>query len=276
MVKLIVSDLDGTLLDDKKTVPLCHIKAIDRALHLGKIVTFSTGRSRHSAYKVIGHLNINVPMVFQNGALITHGFSQDIIRALPLPGDVARDAYYFAKKYDVYYVLYTDFFDEKDMVMETPYVGHELKDYFDASRWRHRYDDILPNIGEYVAQVALVGAEDKIREIISHLESKHKKQFTPVKTRAEKNESFWELFGYGTGKEEALKFLMRYFQVKASEVMFIGDGYNDIGIMKMVGYPVAMDNAPADVKHHAKFIAPSNNQCGVAWAIENIALKEGS
>ncbi len=274
MIKLIVSDLDGTLLDSKKTVPQCHIDAIKEALDNGKIVTFFTGRSRHSANSVVGHINLDVPMVFQNGALITHGFSMNIIRALPLRGDVARRAYELAKDMGIFYVLYTDFFDEKDMVMEEPYSGVELRDYFDASSWRHRYGDVLAYIKDNVAQIALVGEEEKIRELIEILYTEFgDKSFSPVKTRAEKHESFWELFGYGTGKEEALKFLMKYFDVTSNEVLFMGDGYNDIGIMQLVGYPVAMANAPDDVKKHARYIAPSNDECGVAWAINNIALK---
>ncbi len=274
MIKLIVSDLDGTLLDSNKKVPQCHIDAIKEALDRGKIVTFFTGRSRHSAQSVVGHINLDVPMVFQNGAIITQGFSRSVIRKLPLRGDIARRAYDLAKDMGIFYVLYTDFFDEKDMVMEKPYSGMELKDYFDASSWRHRYGDIKSYIKDEVAQVALVGDEEAIKRLIEKLFAEFGEHaFSPVKTRAEEHESFWELFGYGTGKENALKFLMEHFHVTPDEVLFVGDGYNDIGIMQIVGHPVAVSNAPDDVKEHAKYVAPSNDECGVAWAIKNIALK---
>ncbi len=274
MIKLIVSDLDGTLLNSKSQVPQCHIDAIKKALDSGMQVTFFTGRSRHSAKSVVGHIGLDVPMVFQNGALITHGFSRDIIRALPLRGDIAKEAYYLSQEKGIFYVLYTDFFDEKDMVMDKPYDGRELMDYFSSSSWRHRYEPILPHIGESVAQVALVGDEKAIVEIVDRLKYTFGEDaFSPVKTRAEKHESFWELFGYGTGKEKALEFLMDYFHVYKDEVLFMGDGYNDIGIMKMVKHSVAMGNAPEDVKNHARYIAPTNDECGVKWAIENIALK---
>jgi len=273
MIKLIALDLDGTLLDNNKKIPPCHLDAINSALSKGIHVTFFTGRSRHSAMSVIRDLDFQIPMVFQNGALITKGFSKEVIRKIELNPDIAKRAYMLSKELGVFFVLYKDFFDEKDMVMSHPYEGQDLLNYFISSRWRHRYEDPLIYMEKPVAQIALVGGENKIKEILNILSEEFgENQFTPVKSRQEMKESFWEIFGYGAGKEEALRFLEDYFHVTPDEVMFVGDGYNDIGIMKMVGFPVAMDNAPYEVKRHAKYIAPSNEDCGVAWAINNIAL----
>jgi len=55
--------------------------------------------------------------------------------------------------------------------------------------------------------------------------------------------------------------------------MFIGDGYNDIEIMQRVGLPVAMGNAPEEVKKVAKFITARNDEGGVAKAINQLVLK---
>lgn len=274
MIKLIVLDLDGTLLDNNKKIPPCHLDAIKLAISKGIHVTFFTGRSRHSAISVIGDLDFHIPMVFQNGALITKGFSKEVIRKIELNPDITKRAYMLSKELGVFFVLYKDFFDEKDMVMARPYDGEDLRDYFTASVWRHRYEEPLIYMEKPVAQIALVGEENKIEKILNILfEEFGKNQFKPVKSRQEMKESFWEIFGYGAGKEEALRFLEGYFQVSPDEVMFVGDGYNDIGIMKIVGFPVAMDNAPYEVKRHAKYIAPSNEDCGIAWAINNIALE---
>ena len=56
--------------------------------------------------------------------------------------------------------------------------------------------------------------------------------------------------------------------------MFIGDGYNDVEVLKTVGYPVVMGNAPEDVKKYAKYITSDNDSGGVAEAIRKIALKK--
>ena len=73
------------------------------------------------------------------------------------------------------------------------------------------------------------------------------------------------------GKGYALDFLCNYFRVSSEEVMFVGDNYNDISLFERVGYPVVMGNAPEEVKQMGT-VAPSNDECGVLWAVENVAL----
>ncbi len=79
-----------------------------------------------------------------------------------------------------------------------------------------------------------------------------------------------EIFGRDVGKEIALDFLTELFDLNLSEVAYIGDNYNDLKIMQKVGFPVAMANAPQDVKTVARFVTSSNNESGVSRAIEKI------
>jgi len=60
--------------------------------------------------------------------------------------------------------------------------------------------------------------------------------------------------------------------VKTEEVMYIGDAYNDLDIMSLVGYPVAMGNSVPEVKRIAHLVTRSNNEAGVAWAVKELVL----
>ena len=77
----------------------------------------------------------------------------------------------------------------------------------------------------------------------------------------------------GIKKSEAIKFIMEKYQIKQEEVMTMGDGENDIEMLKFAGLGVAMENAREDVKKVANVVSTSNNEDGVANAIEKYILR---
>ena len=270
MIKLLVLDLDGTLLNSEKEIDERDKEAVKRVMEKGIKVTIFTGRSRHSARKYVKELGIGVPVVFQNGALIVDFGSGEVLRKIELDGEIARRVVKRARKYDVFYIVYTDFSTIKDMMVDRPYKGG-YDYYMKQNSWRIYFvRDVFDHIGKSVAEIALIGEDGKIKEIVKDLESA-----SVIKSTEVGDESFWEVFGPGCSKAEALKFLMDHFKVRPEEVMFIGDGYNDIEIMDIVGFPVAMGNAPDEVKKHAKYVTLDNDSAGVARAIEDLILKDG-
>jgi Cof subfamily protein (haloacid dehalogenase superfamily) len=82
-----------------------------------------------------------------------------------------------------------------------------------------------------------------------------------------------EICGKSASKAEALRQLCNMLGLTANEVMACGDSHNDIEMLKVVGMPVAVGNANGQVKAIAKYIAPPNNENGVAKAIELFILQ---
>ena len=76
----------------------------------------------------------------------------------------------------------------------------------------------------------------------------------------------------GIKKSEAIQSIMKTYQIKQEEVMAMGDGENDIEMLKFAGWGVAMKNAREDVKKVANVVTTSNNEDGVAKAIEKYIL----
>lgn len=273
MIKLILSDLDGTLLNDEKHIPERNVEALKKAISKGIHVSIATGRNYFSAKRYIEELGLDVPVILQNGAFIYMPFENKILYESPLPAKIAKELIFLARKNQLNYILYTDFLVEKDMYMDKRYSGQYSK-YLEQNNWRLTYvDDILKYITkDSVAEVVLIGNEEKITKIIKQLRKKCSDEFSPIKNSVYKGEAFFEFFGKGASKESALNFLLNYFKVKPEETMFLGDNFNDIGIMKIVGFPVAMGNAPDEVKSLAKFVSLSNNDGGVGFAIEKFVL----
>ncbi|WP_041446415.1 Cof-type HAD-IIB family hydrolase [Pseudothermotoga thermarum] len=275
MIKLVCIDLDGTLLDDKKEISSKNREAIKELQKLGVQVTIFTGRSYHSALAYVNQLDIQIPVVFQNGALICTPDRQKIFRQVWLDGEIAISAVELSKQFDVYPVVYESFFSEKDMYVESDYEG-AFEEYFRQNLSRTNFiSDLIGFLQKTpkIVEIALVGHVENVQAVVENLSKKYESQFTPVKNRQIDDTVFLEIFGKDVGKEIALDFLLNLFDASPSDTMFIGDNYNDLEVMKKVGYPVAMGNAPDEVKKVAKFITSTNNDSGVAKAIEEILIK---
>lgn len=270
MIKLVLIDIDGTLVRDDKTLPAENEEAIKEALQSGVLVTLVTGRNYGAAKEIIDKLQLDVPVVLQNGAFIYRPYSGEVIRKVGLTGDVAKRVIHLCRQEGIFYILYRDFLMQKDMLIDQDYDG-PFSMYLKRNAVRlDRVEDVTSFISGEVAEVALLGNEDRILRVLRQLGDGD--NFTVIKSLTREDEAFYEIFGPKVGKGEALNYLCQHFGVSPEEVMFIGDAYNDIDIMPLVGFPVAMGNAVEEVKKFAKAVTKSNNEGGVAWAIRHFVL----
>ena len=247
---------------------------IAEILRKGLKFSIFTGRNFHSARKYVKEINVDFPMVFQNGALIMKPFSGEILRISPLKEEIARKIINVARERNIFFILFTSFFEVRDMVIERKYKG-VFEDYLAANSWRLIFsDDVLKYMRDSVAEVALIGKEEGILEVVKDVERDHLGEFTGVKNTVRDDEVFYEFFGPDSTKAKALEFLLGHFGTTLDRVAFIGDSYNDLSLMEIVGVPIAMGNSPEDVKNKAKFITLSNDEAGVAYAIDKILKGE--
>jgi hypothetical protein len=273
MIRLIGIDFDGTLLNSDKKISKENKEAIKKAIKKGVIVSIFTGRSYPSAINYIKELNLDVPCVFQNGALIMKPLSEKIINEVCLEKEKALEVCEYLEKEDKVYTVFSDFFETPDMIATSRIYSSQHIQYFENNMWRTR---IVKNILEElrklekkeVVQIAFLSEKEfmkKMKTVFSDLS---------IIASAEINgEYFVEIFGNNIGKEKALHYLEDYYEISAEETMFIGDSFNDLEIIKKVGYGVAMGNAKDEVKKAAKFITFDNNSNGVAHILEKMILK---
>lgn len=277
LIKLIITDLDGTLLNDEKHIPKDNILALREAMSKGIHVSVATGRNFHSAKRYIEELELDVPVIFQNGAFIYQWMEDKVLYRSDLKAQIAQEVVEKAKKYGIFYILYIDFLSEKDMYIDKDYKG-EFLNYLEQNKWRINYvDDVIKylNCKENVAEVALVGDEEKIKKVINESLKGFENETSVVKNNKIVFETFYEIFGPNCSKEKSFEFLLKHFNVKPEETMYLGDSYNDIGMLKKVGLPVVMENAHGDVKIYARYVTKSNNEAGVAHAVRKLVLCSG-
>lgn len=275
LVKLVITDLDGTLLNDDKHIVTENIIALEEAIENGIHVSVATGRNFYSAKSYIQELELDVPVIFQNGAFIYQWIEDRVIYKSVLSCSIAKRVIQAARKSKIFYIVYIDFLEKKDMYIDMDYKG-EFTRYLDQNTWRiNKVDDVTKHLlnREHIAEIALVSDEKQIRNVIMEALQGYEKNTSIVKNTTIKSETFYEVFGPNSSKEASFNYLLDYFNVKPEETMYLGDSFNDIGMLKIVGYPVAMENAHDEVKKYAKYITKSNNEAGVGYAIRKWVLK---
>ena len=121
--KLLVTDLDSTLLSSQRTLSSRTLRAFETAKQQGKLVTFATGRNYQSTLPMIEQLVPNAPVILYNGARVEETPTRDLVYTRDLPYQHAQKAFALNLHYRISLLMYLD--DEIYVETLTPEV-HEF------------------------------------------------------------------------------------------------------------------------------------------------------
>lgn len=270
-VKLIALDMDGTTLNDGHMVSDQNRAAIDEALRRNIVVTVCTGRSNTELAPIIAVLPEVRYFINGNGCKIYDKKMDKVILSEPLSFSAANTIYRIVREYPVMLEVYTDnqiytsksCYDHANkyvpaqflqLILDTRTPLENLKALFrpDWQKLIYKINIFYNNVENFEA----------IRERCKDLPAE-------MTGSTEANLEFNSLTA---SKGRALSKLASILKIDASEVMAIGDGSNDISMLKYAGYSVAMENAIPEAKTAAKYQTLNNNENGVAAAIKKYAL----
>ena len=263
--KMIAVDLDDTLLAGDLNISTINRQAISHAVSMGVKVTISTGRMFRSTMPYVQQLNLDVPVITYQGALIKNAISNEVVLARSLPLDISLEIIEESRKHGVYIQVYIGddyYFDKHNGYSQMYYhlsgiEGKEVKRLED-------FLDVEP------LKVLIMDSPETISYLTGHYADmfRGKAEITISKS------NYLEFTNIQASKGSALEYLAQSLGIKREEVIAIGDGYNDISMIKYAGLGVAMSNAPEDVKKYADFITYSNDDDGVAYVIKKFVLEE--
>jgi len=265
--KLLVIDIDGTLLGRERNISAENKEALDRARKLGVGVALSTGRALLACRSILDQLSLDGHHIFFDGALVSD--MGDEVYAEPLDSEVVREAVEFAHRHEIDFELHT--------------AGHYFAERESWSTDAHRhYFGIEPTIVDFKnlwqreriikGGLTSINPEQlaKARQFYSRFEGNL--HFSLARSPVFPDVEFANVVALEVSKGKALEALVRHLGISLSEVMAVGDGTNDITLLSRAGLGVAMDNAPDEVKAVADHIAPDVDQNGLAAAIERFLL----
>lgn len=273
--KLICIDMDGTLLNDKKTINEENLETIKKATEKGIKVAVCTGRLFASARYFGAVLGVKSPIIASNGGYIRDRDSEKVIYEVELGYENCVELQKIVEKYDfkIFYntpesvIAATGFPKNYDYVRHNEMVPDEFKVKLVDSK------DIYASLkseGDKVLKCICI-SEKGNRELID----KVKKEIRALNKYevVSSGENNFEVMRKGISKGRAVKELAEFYNIKREEVMCIGDNENDLSMIEYAGIGVAMGNGSDLIKKTADFITDTNNNSGVAKAIEKFALK---
>lgn len=272
--KMLVMDMDGTLLTDDKQVSDENKEALRRASALGVKIVISTGRIFTSARAYGEMLGVDTPIIASNGAYIREKDKDEVIYAKPMGEDNIRRVVELSKKYNIYCHLFTSdtVYTEKliyasanyhkwnKMLPQDKQVKIEIVD-------RDQWDLVVNEHSDELLKAVIIDEDfDKILSMRRELSS------IDVEIASSFRNNF-EVMNKGVSKGNAVAFLAGCCNIDRDEIICMGDNENDISMIKYAGLGIAMENGTDEAKRAAKFVTRSNNDSGVAYAIEKFILR---
>lgn len=264
-IKLVAVDLDDTLLNSRQEIEKACYEALHQAMKQGVMVVLATGRMMRSALFFAEQLGLTMPVIAYQGAWVKKREERGFLYYKNLPGPLAEEVMFFLEDIEVYYHVYSG--DHLYVKEITGWV-----DFYRASGIEPVVKRELPSLvqeGEITEIMVAVEEEKKLEEIVKMLKERWKDD---IHVSLLKNR-YIEIMHKEATKREALQVICSHYGVKREEVMAIGDGYNDIPMLRWAGMGVAMGNAPLEVRKAADYVTLSHDECGVAYALRRWVLQ---
>lgn len=276
-IKMIAIDIDGTLLDpDGKITPRVR-SAVARAQHAGIIVTLATARRYTGARQVADVLGFALPLIVYDGALIVNYPAQTMLYSQPLCAHVAGQVIEILLRRRIQPVVqFCDRLLEEVWIGPAEHDHPELATYVAAAGEHLRrlpYEQLRSGRVDPLRVVAFA-PQEAIERLIPEISA------LACSWNAISQGSFncaeLAVLHPGCSKASGVAALAALYAIPLAQVMAIGDNTNDITMLQMAGWGVAMGQASAAVKAAARALTTSNREDGVARAIECYALAQES
>jgi Cof subfamily protein (haloacid dehalogenase superfamily) len=259
--KLIVSDLDGTLLDSRRKISQRTKDLIKEFIGKGGIFTFATGRMEASVGKYLDYLDISDPVIIYNGAKVVDIKKGVVLFEELLDYDLAKIALKIAAEYEWDVLLYLD---KKIYVNKITDVIEEymLKDGV--------YCEVAGRLDEFLkcepTKILIIGNPDCFVPYIEKLQ----KQINTSLNYVFSEHNYLEVLPEDASKGSALEKFAKSINIPIEQTIAIGDNLNDLSMIKAAGLGVAVENAHEEVKRCSNYITKSNDNEGVAEVVYKV------
>jgi Cof subfamily protein (haloacid dehalogenase superfamily) len=274
-IRFIAVDIDGTLLNSKLEVSTANRAAIAEATQRGVEVALVTGRRYDFAIPVARQIDASLTMIVNNGALVRTNDGQTMLRHL-LPEKIAKHVVMATKTWRYATAVVFDRPQANQIMLQSI-------DWDDSTRsgYYRRNREYLAEakplescLTEDPIQVMYTGTVSAMREAEMALRRlPFAEEFNVAATVYEdKDFSMIDVIRAGVSKGATLAEWTAVRGIAPEEILAIGDNHNDLEMLSFAGVPVVMGNCVSELKQRGWHVTASNDEDGVAAAIEQFAL----
>lgn len=263
-IRLIVSDLDGTLLSENHQLSDPVKDSIRRFRAEGGWFTFATGRFGPSTRSVVEELDLDIPFILCNGAILADRekiwematLSLEDLAPLLNEADQSDLTVMFFNDKGIRAMRHTDEvskFEQKESIRCECIDGK-------ASFWSG--EDAV------VQKILLIGNMEKIHNLWKRYKGKFKLEYATTQSE----DDFFEILPPNQSKGMALEKLMKILEVTPDQVMSLGNQLNDMDMLERSGIGVAVANSHPELKQKATYVCEKSNGDGVVEAMEKFVF----
>ncbi|PZE20722.1 Cof-type HAD-IIB family hydrolase [Paenibacillus xerothermodurans] len=264
MYKMLAIDIDDTLINDDKEISEGTKKALAQAIAHGVTVTLATGRMYASAKQLAAQLELNVPLISYQGSLIKNLLDGSTLYERAVPTEAARFVFDYCERNGLH--LQTYFND----VLYAKEKNEKIEAYAALSKIPYT---VYPEFSELAdkpsSKLLIIDDPDKLDQVAVELRAEIGHQVHLTKSKPH----FLEIMHREGNKGDALRYLATHFGYDMSQVIAIGDSWNDHEMIEAAGLGVAMGNAVDSLKEIADYVTYSNNEDGVKHVVEKFVLQ---
>ncbi len=262
-IRLLLSDVDGTLVPHDKVLTARSIQAVKDLHDAGILFALTSSRPPRGMRMFVEALNLATPISAFNGAMImdAHGL---VLHERKIDDDVVPVLLATLEEYDVSTWVYRD---QEWYVLDAdgPHVRHEAE----VCQFEPLTVANFSAVSDGVAKI--VGTSDDVSAMTSAREAIQAKVGSRVS--ATNSQSYYlDITSPEANKGAAVDFLAVALEIPAEAIATIGDAHNDVSMFERSGLSIAMGNAEADVQASAKYVTTSNEDEGFANAVDQFIL----
>lgn len=262
---LLVLDLDGTLTNSKKEISPRNLQTLLRLQQNGVRLVLASGRPTFGIAPLADALHMKeyggFILSYNGGEIIEWATGRLLYKNL-LPDDVLPVLYTAAVRNNQAILTYNNEY----ILTENPDNEYVHKEAF-LNRMKIRaVDDFLEAAPRPLPKCLIVGDPDRLIRTEAELSLRLQGQISVYRSEP----YFLELVPMGIDKAQSLSVLLDKLGLTREAMVAMGDGYNDLSMIKFAGMGVAMANAQEPVKQAAEYITLSNDEDGVAAAVEEL------
>ncbi|MDO4632611.1 MAG: Cof-type HAD-IIB family hydrolase [Eubacteriales bacterium] len=259
-----VFDLDGTLTNSEKKITEKTKESLMKFMDLGGMVVLASGRPTYGVRPVAEELQLaergGYILAFNGGQIISCRDDSYLHRCV-MPEDAPAKLAEFSAAHNTVVLTYKDdtilTVDPDDIYVQKEAAINHMKVAL--------VEDFAGEIDFPVTKCMLVGEGNWLATV----EEKTKEKFGADYSITRSEPYFLEIMPNGIDKAQSLERFLNLIGSTKDRMAAFGDGFNDLSMIKYAGLGVAMGNAQQPVKDAADLIAPTNDEDGIAWVMEN-------
>lgn len=271
--RLLALDIDGTLLNSQFKIAERDLAALRQVHAAGAEIILCTGRRHTFALPIAGLLGFDLWLVTSNGAVTRSSSGETFHRDL-LPKHLAAA---FCRHMAAYRAGLVVTFDLERrgalVVQELAELSHTIARWIEVNRdYIEVVDPIERALDRDPVQAMVCGTVPDMQEAEAHLNTfPLLDQVTVLKTQYDHRDlCLLDVLNTDCSKGHAVQRWATHRGIPAAEIMAIGDNFNDIEMLDVAGIPFVMANASPELKQRGYLQTASNDECGVAAAIEQV------